>query len=90
MITNFLIGTIVLIFSSLVSIIPNVSFTDIPVVGPFVIEYLSLAMSYWNGFMNLVPYLHLPWTILLTVIIPFEMGLLIAKFFFGSRLPVHN
>jgi len=89
MIINFLIGTVVLIINAVVSIIPSVTLASIPFAGSYIQTYLTMAVQYWNGILQIVPYLQLPWHMFLWVIIPFEVMLLTAKFFFGSRLPAN-
>jgi len=83
---DFVSGFVAMVFS----ILPSVTVADIPFVGEFVDQYFTLAIQYWNSFMLIVPYTQIVWDIFLVVIIPFEVSMLFAKFFFGSRLPSNN
>lgn len=71
------------------SIIPRVDLGDIPILGNYIRDILIFIMGYWNSFMETLPYLIVVWQMFIYVIIPFEIGLLILKFFLASRVPAN-
>lgn len=85
LILNFIVSFIAMIFS----IIPNVTVATLPLIGPYVYTFLSLAIGYWNTFIGILPYFALPWILFLKVILPFELTLLLLKVFLGHRTPAH-
>lgn len=89
MIINLVIKAIFLIIAGIFSILPNVAFSDIPTVGPFITENLLYGVRLLNGALETFPYGVIVWFIFTHVIIPFELLLLIGKFFLGSRNPTH-
>jgi len=66
-----------------------VTISSIPYVGVALSEILTTAVLKFNAFMVTFPYAQPVWFRFLWVIIPFEILLLVAKFFFGNRLPAH-
>ena len=84
MIITLLINFVLLLIGGLASFLPVVQLPD------SVRNVLILAVSYWNNFLGDFPFAVLPWHIFLYVIIPFEVTLLIAKFFFGHILPANT
>jgi len=66
------------------------SFLPIVTLPQLFLTYLGLAVRYWNSFLDTVPYLQLPWTLFLTVILPFEVVLITLRFFLGNRTPVNT
>jgi len=89
MIIEMLFSVIVMILAGIFSFLPTVSIATIPYIGETVQGYLITIVQTWNAFMVTFPYAETGWNIFLYVIIPFEIMLMIAKFFFGSRLPAH-
>ena len=90
MIINLLINFILLVFGSLFVFLPVVHLTDIPLIGSFFVEYMGIMVHIWNSFMNFFPFAQMGWNMVMYVIIPFELLMLIAKFFLGSRVPNNN
>lgn len=87
MIINLLINLILLIFGAIFLILPEVSIADIPYVGFYIDDYLTFAVTTWNGFLDTFPYAQTAWHMFLVIILPFEILMLIAKFFLGHRTP---
>jgi len=90
MILNLLINFILLIFSSLFIFLPEVHLSDIPYIGAPLVSGLTYMVGIWNSFMITFPYAVIGWQVFLWVIVPFEILLLVAKFFLGHRLPAHT
>jgi len=90
MIITFLLSVLVTILSILFYIFPVVTVADIPLAGEAMSSALYTAMGYWNSAMETVPYFYVAWDIFLFVIIPFEISLLVLKFFLGHRTPIHE
>jgi len=90
MITNLVIFVIVSIISTVFLILPAVSIASIPSIGPAVSSALITAVGIWNSFIVSFPYAGIAWNVFLIVILPFELLLLLAKFFLGSRVPAHT
>lgn len=77
-------------FISLIfSWLPTVGVKDIPFIGSQVSYWFSLAVSYMNTAIAVFPFFAIVWHSFIYVILPFEFALLVAKFFFGHRLPAH-
>jgi len=77
---------VLLLFGSIFVFLPEVSIATIPVVGQVASDTLVFIMLKWNAVMVTVPYFHTAWLVFLIVIIPFEILLLVGKFFLGSRM----
>lgn len=84
MIIYLFLSILITILNSLFSLFPDVALPD------GVHNVLSLAVGYWNGFLTIFPFAVLPWHLFLYVVIPFEIALLVLKFFLGSRVPSHH
>lgn len=89
MITNFLLDLVVIIFAGLLSWMPVVTLASIPVVGGFISNTLQMAVGYFNSAMITLPYLQVVWHMFLWVVLPFELALLILKFFLGNHMPAN-
>lgn len=89
MIITFLLSIIVTVFSFIFKIFPVVTIASIPYFGQSMSDTLIQVVGYWNGFMQTFPYALTAWHIFLWFIIPFEIGLLVLKFFLGHRTPVN-
>lgn len=89
MIITFLISIVVTILSLLFLFFPVVTIADIPIFGEFMSSTLYTAVTYWNSFMLTFPYAETAWNMFLLFVIPFEIGLLVLKFFLGHRTPVN-
>jgi len=90
MIINLLINFLLLAFGTIFTFFPEVSIDSIPFVGQFIYDALVFAMLKWNAFMVTFPYAQTGWYIFIYGIIPFEITLLLLKFFFGHRAPINN
>lgn len=90
MIINLAINFVLLVFGSLFVFLPEVDIASIPFVGSFVQSLLLSAVSIWNTFMDTFPYAETAWEVFLIVILPFELLLLITKFFLGHRAPYQH
>lgn len=89
MIISLLINFIAVIFGTLFSLLPLVSISSIPVVGVDMAAMVLVAASYFNAFMDTFPYAQPVWWSFITIIVPLEILLLVAKFFLGNRLPTN-
>jgi len=85
-IINFIVGAINTVFASL----PTARLSDLPVVGSTITDTLSTIIETWNAFLITFPYAVVLWNCFIYVILPFEILLLIAKFFLGHRVPAHT
>lgn len=90
MITNLFITFVLIILTSIFSLLPVVNIASLPLIGPVLSSSLSQAVSVWNAFLVTFPYASIAWQVFLYVILPFELLMLIAKFFLGHRLPAHT
>jgi len=90
MIINLLINLVLLIFGSLFVFFPEVDISSIPYIGDTVRGYLVQAVQVWNAFISTFPYAGIAWQVFLYVILPFEIVMLVLKFFLGSRAPHHD
>lgn len=90
MITSIFINFILLIFGAIFYLFPKVTLSDIPLIGEYVSSSLIYMVSIWNSFLDTIPYLQLPYHLLLYYILPFEILLIILKFILGSRVPINN
>jgi len=90
MIINLLFNAILLLFGLLFSILPTVTLADIPFFGPEISSNLTIAVQIWNGFLESFAYARSAYWILIIVIIPFELLMLLARFFLGHRTPVNT
>lgn len=90
MIFNLLLNLILLVFGSLFVFFPVVAIADIPYVGSFLSSTLIQMIQVWNAFLITFPYAVTGWHIFLWVILPFEVLLLVMKFFLGHHVPTHN
>jgi len=88
MITNLLLNVVIVIFGIIFAFFPEVNLASIPLVGESLRNTLISVVLYWNSFMDTFPYAQILWSVFLKVVIPFEIVLLIVKFFLGSRAPV--
>jgi len=89
MIFNLLFNLVVLVFGVLFVFLPEVGISSIPLIGDQAYYYLALAVSYWNTGVSIFPPARIVWTVFVWVVIPFEILLLLAKVFLGSRTPAH-
>jgi len=90
MITNFIITFFVLLLGFIFQFLGVLTIATIPYIGPSVIAVLYTMIGIWNAFMGTFPYALTGWHIFLIVIVPFEILLLIAKFFLGHHVPAHH
>jgi len=86
-----LIQTLLMLWERLIlaifGILPQVSLADIPYIGDEIQGTLIAMMTTWNAVMVTVPYLTIVWNLFIWGVIPFEIGLIVLKFFLGSRTP---
>jgi len=87
MIINLLLNLVILVFGFLFSILPVVTLADIPYAGQFISDLLIIMIHVWNAFLETFPYAQDAWYLFLLVVLPFEILMLVAKFFLGSRAP---
>jgi len=90
MIITLLLNFILLVFGTIFSFLPVVSIADVPIIGGTLRSLLVYIVQMWNAFLNTFPYAETAWYIFLVVILPFEILMLIAKFFLGSRSPAKH
>lgn len=90
MIINLLINLFLLIFGSLFVFLPEVTISSIPFIGSYISDALVLMVVYWNSFVDVFPYAEIVFHTFLTIILPFELLLIVAKFFLGHRVPVNH
>jgi len=89
MIINAIIFVIVTIISAVFFLFPVVTIASIPLIGTTLSEILLTMTTTWKAFLVTFPYASTAWHMLLWVILPFEIGLLIVKFFLGQHTPAH-
>lgn len=87
MITQFFVNIIIIIVSTIFSIFPVVSLASFGSVGVSIESTILFVVQMWNAFLITFPYGQIAWTMFLTVVIPFEITMLVLKFFLGSRTP---
>jgi len=90
MITDVILSVIVSILGAIFYFLPVVSISDIPYIGEQLSSILATIVGIWNALLITFPYAIVVWNTFLFVIIPFELLLLIGKFFLGHRLPAHT
>jgi len=72
---------------AVLSFLPRVDLSDLPIAGPTIQETLLEVIITWNAVMVTVPYLQVVWYVFLFGVMPFELGLLLLKVFLGNRTP---
>lgn len=87
MIINYLISFILGIISIFFVFLPVVTLADIPVIGDTISSLLLTMVRMWNSFIDTFPYAGTAWQVFLYVILPFELLMLVGKFFLGHRMP---
>jgi len=87
MITILFINFIILVVGSIFVFLPEVSIATLPYAGQAISDTLYSAVYTWNAFLVTFPYAVVVWNMFLFVVIPLEIGLIIAKFFLGHRTP---
>jgi len=90
MIITFILNIILIVFAGLFNFIPAVTISSIPVIGSFLSNLLITMVGIFNGFMETFPYAVIVWHMFLWVILPFEILLIVVKFFLGSRVPANT
>jgi hypothetical protein len=86
LILNFIADIIQQIFI----ILPDAYLHQLPYIGTYIETYLTMAVQYMNTATQVIPFTAIVWHTFTLVILPFEFSMIIAKFFFGSRLPVNK
>jgi hypothetical protein len=89
MIVNLLINFVIGAFGLLFAFFPIVHLSGIPIVGTYLVSWMSIGVHFWNTFIQLFPFALLPWHMTVWVILPFELILLVAKFFLHHRVPAN-
>jgi len=87
MILNYIFDALINIVNGVLSFLPDVSLSDV-----FGIDFASMltpVILTWNSFMETFPYAQIAWYVFL-VILPFELLMLVGKFFLGHRLPAKD
>jgi len=90
MIVTLLISVILSIFGAIFALLPEVTIADIAYIGPTLSSTLTTMVQKWNAFMVTFPYAETGYNVFIYVILPFELLLLLTKFFLGSRTPIHT
>jgi len=90
MIINLIIGVILNLVAVIFVFLPVVHLSDLPYAGQAISDTLTTMVTTWNAFLITFPYAVVAWNVLLLIIVPFELLMLIGKFFFGHRLPAHT
>jgi len=90
MIITLLISIILNLISVIFIFLPVVTIADLPYFGEQISSTLVWAISTWNAFLITFPYAETAWHIFLWIILPFEVTMLVAKFFIGHRLPAQQ
>jgi hypothetical protein len=90
MIVTLFLNIVIAVIGVIFMIIPTVTLASIPVFGQPITDILTSMIHMWNAFMVTFPYAQTAWHLILWVIIPFEIGLLVLKFFLGHRTPVNH
>ncbi len=88
MILLLLINFVVLIFSTIFIIFPVVTIATIPIFGSFISSMLTLMVQTFNSILGTLPFLVISWSIFKWVIVPFEVFVIVLRFFLGARAPV--
>ena len=88
MIINQIINFIVLCIGILFTFFPVVHLSNIPIIGGGITGILVGIIQTWNAFLITFPYAQIVWHIFLYLIIPFEISIILLRFFFGNRLPL--
>jgi len=84
MIINLLINALLLVFGAFFLIFPVVHLPEV------LSTPLTMASSAWYGIFETIPYLEVVWNTFLYILIPFEISMIIIKFFLGHRVPSHH
>lgn len=87
MIINLLINLILLIFGSLFVFLPVVTLENVPYIGEALRGIIIDMVGVWKAVLTTFPYAQVAWDVFLYVIMPFEILLLVSKFFLGHRSP---
>lgn len=88
MIINFLITTIAYFSVAVMSVLPVVTISNLPVIGSTVSDLLLEMVQYYNGAVYTIPYLGDMFTVFVYLVLPFELTLLVLRFILGNRDPV--
>jgi len=88
MIINLIIQVLINILGAIFYFLPIVSIEDIPLIGESVSNTLLTIIYTWNAVVETLPYLGTVSTVFFTIIIPFEILVILSKFFLGSRSPI--
>lgn len=90
MIFNLVLSGVYLLLEAIFGLLPVVSLASIPYIGVSLRGDVVWMVGVWNSFMQTFPYAQIAWQVFLYVVVPFELLLLVAKFFLGHRLPAHT
>jgi len=74
----------------ILNVIPNVTLSDLPVIGEDIDSILTTMVTVWNGFSETVPYVTVVWHSFLYIIVPFEITMIAIKLVLGNRAPVNT
>jgi hypothetical protein len=89
MIINLIFGVILGLISAIFFLLPVVTIASIPVIGSTLLVILGTMVTTWNAFMITFPYAQVVWQVFLFVILPFEILMIIGKFFLGQHMPTN-
>jgi len=90
MITTMITGAVGFILTAIFYFLPVVTIADLPLFGEELADLLVTVITTWNAFLVTFPYAVVVWNMFLFVVMPFEILMLVAKFFFGHRLPANS
>jgi len=92
MITEILLSVVLALFGIIFGFLPIVTLEGLPLIGTEVSNGLLFFVTKWNAFLVTFPYAETAWNVFLLIILPFELLILLSKFFLGSRSPAstHN
>jgi len=87
MIIVMLVSLLISLVSVIFVFLPVVTIATLPYVGPAISSTLVTVVGVWNAFLDTFPYAQIVWHVFLFIILPFEILMIVAKFFLGSRVP---
>jgi hypothetical protein len=90
MIITLILQFIVSFIGMVMSIVPTAHIGQVPLVGEDIVTYLNMMVGSYNLGASILPYLSIVKSMLVYVILPFEISVLLLKVFLGSRTPVRE
>jgi len=89
MISTFILKMIIALVAGIEYFFPVVTIASIPMVGPQISAVLVQVNGLFNAFLSLFPFAVIVWHLFIYVVLPFEVLLLVAKFFLGQHVPAN-